>query len=79
MSDIEAELISGVLNPFRWFSSTGRTQMAIDYYNLKLFGGKTFEDMNKPGHPLILINASDLANGVRFSFVQEYFDFICSP
>lgn len=78
LNDIEAELISGVLNPFRWFKSTGRTQMAIDYYNLKLFGGKTFADLNKPGRPLILINASDLANGVRFSFVQEYFDFICS-
>ena len=78
MTDIEAELISAVLNPFRWFSSTGRTQLAIDYYNLKLFGGKTFKDLNKPGHPLILINASDLTNGVRFSFVQEYFNLICS-
>ncbi len=78
ITDIEAELISGVLNPLRWFSETGRTQLAIDYYNLKLFGGKTFKDLNKPGRPLILINASDLANGVRFSFVQEYFDIICS-
>jgi NTE family protein len=27
---------------------------------------------------LIFINASDLAYGVRFSFVQEYFNFLCS-
>lgn len=78
LTDIEADLLSLVLNPFRWFSKTGRTQLAIEYYNLKLFAGKTFKDLNKPGRPLILINASDLANGVRFSFVQEYFDLICS-
>ena len=78
MNDIEAKLIRGVINPIRWFSETGRTQLAIDYYSSALFGDKTFEDLNKPGRPLILINASDLSNGVRFSFVQEYFDFICS-
>lgn len=32
----------------------------------------------KPERPLILINASDLAYGVRFSFVQEYFNLLCS-
>lgn len=78
LTDIESELLSGILNPFAWFKKTGRTQQAIDYYNLKLFAGKTFADLNKPGRPLILINASDLANGVRFSFIQEYFDLICS-
>lgn len=78
LTDIEADLLTLVLNPIRWFSNTGRTQLAIEYYNLKLFGGKTFKDLNKPGRPLVLINASDLSNGVRFSFVQEYFDLICS-
>lgn len=28
--------------------------------------------------PLILINSSDLSSGTRFSFVQEYFDLLCS-
>jgi len=78
LQDIESELISAVINPLRWFSETGRTQLAIDYYSKHLFADKRFADLNKPGSPLILINASDLSNGVRFSFVQEYFDFICS-
>ena len=34
--------------------------------------------MQRAGGPLILINASDLGYGVRFSFVQEYFDLLCS-
>ena len=34
--------------------------------------------MRKPGRPLIVINASDLSHGVRFSFIQEYFDLLCS-
>lgn len=78
MTDIESELIGSLFNPLRWFAPTGRTQTAIDFYNQQLFDGKTFADLNRPGSPLILINASDLANGVRFTFTQEYFDFICS-
>ena len=76
--DIEDELISEVLNPLSWFSDTGRTQMAIQLYNTTIFKDATFADLKKPGRPLILINASDLANGARFSFTQDYFDLICS-
>jgi NTE family protein len=31
-----------------------------------------------PDRPMIIINASDLAYGIRFSFIQEYFDLLCS-
>ena len=34
--------------------------------------------MIRENHPLIVINATDLAYGVRFSFVQEYFRLLCS-
>ncbi|GAL15929.1 lipoprotein putative [Vibrio astriarenae] len=43
-----------------------------------MFDDATFEDMKHPDRPLIMIGASDLARGVRFTFVQEYFDLICS-
>ncbi|WP_051640623.1 patatin-like phospholipase family protein [Thiomicrorhabdus sp. Milos-T2] len=76
--DIEYQLISGLLNPFQWFGSTGRTEMAVQLYNQSIFKGATFSDLNKPNRPLILINATDLSNGVRFSFTQDYFDLICS-
>lgn len=76
--DIEYKLISGILNPLQWFGSTGRTEMAVQLYNQSIFKGATFSDLNKPNRPLILINATDLSNGVRFSFTQDYFDLICS-
>lgn len=76
--DIDGKLLTGFLNPIFWFGSTGRTEMAVGIYEEDIFHGKTFADMNREGAPLILINASDLGNGIRFSFVQEYFDLLCS-
>lgn len=76
--DIEKQLVRQVLNPFHWFGSKGRTERAIEYYDKRIFHGATYADLHKPGRPLIIINASDLAHGVRFSFLQEYFDLLCS-
>jgi NTE family protein len=76
--NIESELFHGLFNPLRWFSSEGRTEMAVKLYQKHVFHGATFADMQRAGGPLIVINASDLGYGVRFSFVQEYFDLLCS-
>ncbi len=76
--NVEGTLVRGVLNPLGWFKETGRTEMAVKYYEERVFHGATFADMKKKGGPLILINASDLGYGVRFSFVQEYFNLLCS-
>jgi len=76
--NVEKKLINSALNPFHWFGRKGRTERTIEYYQKQIFHGATFADMKKPGRPLIVINASDLAYGVRFSFIQEYFDLLCS-
>jgi len=76
--NFQDQLIRGLLNPLQWFSSTGRTEMAVRFYEEAVFHGATFADMNRKESPLILINASDLGYGVRFSFVQEYFNLLCS-
>jgi NTE family protein len=76
--NIQQTLLDMLFNPFRWFSSTGRTNWAVEYYQAEIFHGATFADMIQPNRPLIVINTSDLGTGVRFSFVQEYFDLICS-
>jgi NTE family protein len=47
-------------------------------YDKYLFHDATFADMAKPGRPMIVINASDLSHGVRFSFIQDYFNLLCS-
>ena len=76
--NVQGALIRGVLNPLQWFSSSGRTEMAVDYYEDVVFHGATFADMAARKGPLVLINASDLGYGARFSFVQEYFNLLCS-
>jgi NTE family protein len=76
--NVEGALIRGLLDPLRWFSSRGRTEMAVAFYQDSLFGNTTFADLARTDGPLILINTSDLGYGVRFSFVQEYFDLLCS-
>src|SRR5690606_7051395 len=56
----------------------GRWELAAEYYDETLFHGATFGDlMNKRG-PYVLINATDLSTGNRFSFSQGNFDLICS-
>ena len=77
LRDVEKHLLWRIFNPIEWFRKGGRTEMAIRYYNDTIFHNATFSDFKKEG-PLIVINASDLGNGVRFSFIQEYFDLFCS-
>ena len=76
--NLEKHLILRALNPFVWFSKGGRTEAAIKYYQKFLFHDATFADMINPDRPMIIINASDLGYGIRFSFIQEYFDLLCS-
>ena len=78
LRDVEGHLMWGLLNPLEWFRKGGRTEMAIRYYNKHIFHDATFADINLKNGPLILINASDLAHGVRFSFIQDYFNLLCS-
>lgn len=77
--DVQGSLVRGLFNPFRWFSSSGRTELAVETYNRELFEDATYADMLKRDDlPLIIVNASDLGYGVRFSFTQDYFNFLCS-
>jgi NTE family protein len=76
--DLQGKLTRSILNPFHWFGRKGRTERSIDIYNEYLFHDATYADMMKPNRPMIIINASDLSHGVRFSFVQEYFNMLCS-
>jgi NTE family protein len=76
--DVETNLVHGLASVSHLFSSNGRTEVAIAHYNELLFKGATFADLLQSDGPLIVINATDLGKGVRFSFLQEYFDLLCS-
>ena len=79
---IQGALIQKLFDPSYWWRSlfTGfdRTEMAIEYYDGNIFEGKSFKDINLATSPYIEINATDLGGGNRFSFIQAYFDVICS-
>lgn len=80
---IQGTLIRKLFNPVYWWNSVfngfDRTEMAIDYYNSHIFEGKTFADIQRNNNsPYIEINATDLGGGNRFSFIQGYFDVLCS-
>ena len=81
--DIQGDLTRATLfNPINWgklFSAYyDRSDLAADYYNKNVFEGKTFADLLARKEPMIVINATDMVHGTRFSFNQDVFDAICS-
>jgi NTE family protein len=80
--DVQGDLSGLVFGFFniinRIFSTTSRTELAINYYDKYIFHGKTFADLRDSGGPFILINAADLNSESQFTFVQTEFDFLCS-
>ena len=80
--NIEGALIGQLFNPFNWPKlmnlSYGRSDIAEEYYSKHVFGGATFADLERPGAPAVVINATDLGSGMRFSFYRGYFDIICA-
>jgi len=80
--NVEGALIWQVLSPVNWIpqmsSIYGRGDVAAEYYDKHIFDGATFADLKRPGAPAVVINATDLATGMRFSFTPPFFDLICA-
>jgi NTE family protein len=81
--NIQGDLTRATLfNPINWGKLSSayydRSDLAADYYDKHIFEGKTFGDLLARKEPMIVINATDMVHGTRFSFVQEMFDVICS-
>lgn len=49
-----------------------------EIYDRLMFHGATYADLLRQGLPLVAVNATDIADGLAFSFTQPYFDLICS-
>lgn len=56
-----------------------RIDLLIDYLNKQLFHDLTYAALldGKP-HPLLILNAADMVEGVPFPFTQRKFDLLCS-
>jgi NTE family protein len=80
--DVEGLLFWKLFNPFDWVRllsrSFSRSDLVAEYYDKDLFHGATFADLQRPGAPMVIINATDLATGNRFSFVEGTFSLLCA-
>lgn len=81
--DIQGDLLKATLfNPYHWAKLLSpyyaRSDLAAQYYDRNIFDGATFGDMLANEKPMIVINATDMVQGTRFSFNQETFDVICT-
>ncbi len=80
--NVQGALLVQLLWPWNWvllFSPYfERSELVARYYDRILFDEATFADLAARPGPLIQINATDLASGAPFSFIQEQFDFLCS-
>ncbi len=81
--NIQGDLVSATLfNPVNWVKLSSpyydRSDLAADYYDKQVFDHGTFGDILARGGPMVIINATDMVHGTRFSFIQDPFDAICS-
>jgi NTE family protein len=77
--NVGMDLVLRLLNPINWVRMASprfsRSDLAAEYYDAQIFDGATFAEMQKT---FVVINASDMVRGSRFSFRQGEFDYLCS-
>jgi NTE family protein len=70
------------LNPITWthltITGSSRIDLIEELFDKQLFDHKTFVDLNQPGKPYLILNATDMASGEVFAFTPKRFDDICS-
>jgi NTE family protein len=80
--DYQGALFWGVVNPVNWVRlwspRFGRSDMAQEYYDDRLFKGATLGDIAKRRGPAINILATDATDGISFGFTPSQFSMICS-
>ena len=81
--NIQGELIGRLFNPITWFRlaspTFGRIELATELYDREIFEEKKFDHLVKQARrPFIMLNATDITMGSRFTFIQEQFDLLCS-
>jgi NTE family protein len=80
--DVQGDLIRSLLNPVNWVRLTSpflnRSDLATEYYDRRVFDGATFADLEKGPGVEVVINATDMVRGSRFSFRQVELDYLCA-
>lgn len=80
--DVEQEIRDNIfsIGKMDWLTakSYGRGDALAEYFQMTLFGDRPISELQDGDGPLVQINATDLFQGVRFSFSRNQFDLICS-
>jgi NTE family protein len=80
--DINAYVWGTYLLPWNWEWLVnpfyGTNDRMAEIYDRLMFHGATYADLLRQGLPVISVDATDIANGIAFSFTQPTFDLICS-
>jgi NTE family protein len=82
-ADVQGSLFWNLFNPWNWVRLASpyfsRIDLAAEYYDENIFEGKSFSTLAETGgRPFVILNATNLANGERFEFTQDQFDFLVS-
>src|SRR5262245_57061808 len=81
-ADINAYVYGTYLFPWNWEWLVnpfyGTNDRMAEIYDRLMFHGATYADLLRQGLPLISVNATDIANGISYSFTQPSFDLLCS-
>jgi predicted acylesterase/phospholipase RssA len=82
-ANVQAELLWRLFVPTNWLRLASpyfsRIDLAAEYYDEALFEKESFATLaSGPRRPFVILNATNLANGERFEFTQEQFDFLQS-
>ncbi len=80
--DNMSALLWRAANPYNWFRlkfrGNARITLLEELLDRRLFAHATFADMNQPGKPYVVLNATDMGSGEIFAFSPARFDDICS-
>ena len=80
--DFQGSLLWGLVNPVNWVRlwspRFGRSDLAQEYYDYKLFKGATLGEIAKKSGPVIVILATEAIEGISFAFTPSQFALICS-
>ncbi|NPV03864.1 MAG: patatin-like phospholipase family protein [Syntrophaceae bacterium] len=80
--DFQGSLLWGLANPVNWFRLLspryGRSDLAQEHYDERLFRGATLGDIARKPGPVVVILATDAGEGISFAFTPSQFALICA-
>jgi NTE family protein len=80
--NVQRDLLLALLDPVNWVRLLSplfsRSDLAAEYYDRRIFEGATFADLTRGPGIEVVINATDMERGSRFSFRQAELDYLCA-